>query len=115
MMRIVKITTIVCVLSILMIPVIGATTNNPNSYNYNLCKGMAFGEIEDYKLSPIAYFRYLLKGKPSTLLVTRAKIVIKQEPDMISLELIDPIKRCCMEFQGNITIHFWLSMITINL
>ena len=113
-MRIVKIITIACALIMLVIPVVGATTNNPDSSTHNCCRGWAFGEIEDYKLSLIAQLIYLLRGEPSALLVTRATLVIRQEPDMMSLDLIDPIKHCCIPYFGNITIHFYASIAKIK-
>lgn len=113
--RIIKLTTMVCAVIILAIPVVGATTNNSNSYDYNFCKGFAYGEIEDYKLSLLAQIIYFLRGKPSTLPITRGKIVIRQEPDMISLELINLINNYVKTFYGNITIYFYASLETINL
>lgn len=113
-MRMIKITTIVFALIMLTIPVIEATTNNPDSHEHTCCRGMAYGEIEDYKLSLIAKLIYLLRGKPSTLPITRATIVIRHEPDRISLELINPIKHYCMAYYGNITIHFYASIAKIN-
>ena len=113
--RIAKITAIISVSIILAIPVIGATTNSPNSYDHSCCIGTAYGEIEDYKLSPIAQLMILLRGKPSTLLITRGTLVIRQEPDMLSLVLTNPIKHYCRDYYGNITIHFYASIETINL
>ena len=57
----------------------------------------------------------LLRGKSSTLLITRGTVVIRNKPDMLSLELTNPIKHYCMAFYGNITIHFYASLETINL
>ncbi len=115
-MKIVKITTIVFALIMLATPLIGAATIiNPISSPYNYCKGMAFGEIEDYKLSLIAHLIYVLKEEPSSLLITRATIVIRQNHDRISLELIDPIKHYCMAYYGNITINFFASIATLHL
>lgn len=113
-MRMVKIITIICSLIMMVIPVIGATTNNPDSSTHTFCRGIAFGEIVDYKLSRISQLLLLLRGETSTLLINRATLVIKQEPDMMSLELIDPIKHCCMAYYGNITIHFYASIVKIN-
>ncbi len=111
----VKKAAILFILFIIVIPVVGATKGNPNSYNYNFCKGFAYGEIEDYKLSLLAQIIYFLRGKPSILPITRGKIVIRQEPDMISLELINPINNYVKIFYGNITIYFYASLETINL
>jgi len=113
-MRMVKITTIVCSLIMLVVPIIGATTNNSDSSTYTYCSGKTFGEIEDYRLSPIAQLIFWLRGGPSTILTNRATIVIRQEPDMRSLELIDPIKHCCIAYYGDITIHFYASIAKIN-
>lgn len=113
-MKIVKIITLIFVLTILAIPVFGAKTNNPDSFTHTICDGNIFGEIEDYKLSFIAQLISWLRGNPSTLLVTRAKLIIKQEPDMISLELNDRIKRCCIAYYGNITMDFYASIAKIN-
>lgn len=114
----VKITTIVCAIIMLVIPVIGASTsNNPDSSKntHTFCKGIVCGEIEDYTLSLIAKLIYLLKGEPSTLRISRATIVIMQEPDKISLRLTNPIKQYCMDYYGNITIQFYASIATIHL
>jgi hypothetical protein len=109
-----KITTIVCALSLLVIPVTGVATNNPNSHEYTRCRGIAYGEIVDYKLSLIAQLIIFLRGEPFTLLITRATIVIRQNPECRALELMDPVKHCCMAFNGNITIHFYASIAKIN-
>ena len=109
-----KIITIVCVLILLAIPVTGATTNNPNSYEYTRCSGIAYGEIVDYKLSLIAQLIFRLRGEPFTLLITRATIVIRQNPKCRALELMDPVEHCCMAYYGNITIRFYASIAKIN-
>ena len=109
-----KITTIVCALSLLAIPVTGAATNNPNSHEHTRCSGIAFGKIVDYKLSLIAQLIFWLRGEPFTLLITRGTIVIRQNPECRALELMDPVKHCCMAYYGNITIHFYASIAKIN-
>jgi hypothetical protein len=98
----------------LAIPVNGAATNNSNSHEYTRCSGKVFGEIEDYKLSRIAQLIFWLIGEPSVLLITRATIVIRQNPECRALELIDPNKHICMAYYGNITIHFYVSIAKIN-
>ena len=113
-MRFVKITTIFCSLILIIIPVIGATSTDSDSKMHTYCRGKAFGEIVDYRLSYIEQLIFLLIGKPISLLITRGTVVIKQEPDMISLELIDPIKRCCWPYYGNITIYFYASIAKMN-
>lgn len=113
-MKIVKITAIVCTLILFAIPATGAIKSKPNSYEHNFCSGKVFGEIEDYKLSRIAQLIFWLKGEPSTILITRATIIIRQNPDRRALELIDPIKQICMAYYGNITIHFYASIVKIN-
>ena len=109
-----KITTIVCALSLLAIPATEAATNNPNSHEHTCCSGKLFGEIVDYKLSLIAQLIFWLRGEPSALLITRATIVIRQNPECRALELMDPVKHCCMAYYGNITIHFYASIAKIN-
>lgn len=96
-------------------PANGVTTNNPGNHDYTFCKGFAFGKIKDYKLSPIAQLIYLLRGKPSTVTISRATVVIQQDPDEMSLELINTIKHYCMAYYGDITIHFYASRAAINL
>lgn len=114
-MRIVKLTVVLSTLLIPTISVIGTPPNNPDNSTHTFCRGIACGEIEDYELSLIAQLIFLLRGEPSTLRVTRATIVISQEPDRISLELTNPIKHYCMAYYGNITIHFKASIADINL
>lgn len=97
------------------IPLIGATTNNPNGHDHTYCIGTAYGEIEEYELSPLAQLIISIMGKPSRLPISRGTLVIRQEPDMLSLELTNPIKHYCMAYYGNITIHFYASIEIINL
>jgi hypothetical protein len=77
--------------------------------------GTAYGEIEDYKLSPIAQLMLSFFGTPSSLFITRGTLVIRQKPDMLSLVLTNPLKHYCMDFYGNITIQFYASLETLNL
>ena len=98
----------------MIIPVNGSMPTNQDNMTHTYCSGSAFGEIADYKLSFIEHLIFLLSGKPISLLITRGTIIIKQEPDMISLELIEPGKHCCMEYYGDITIHFYASIAKIN-
>jgi hypothetical protein len=114
-MKIIKIATLVCFLIILSTPLIGATKiDEHNTNEYTCCKGFAYGEIEDCKLSIISRLIHLLKGETSSLLITRATITIRQNPDIMSLEILDPINHYCMAYYGNISINFHASIAILN-
>ncbi|MHA1193444.1 MAG: hypothetical protein ACTSP9_14340 [Promethearchaeota archaeon] len=105
-MNIVKIGTIICVLILVSIPIAGARS-------CNICYGSVYGEVEDCTVSRIAYLRHLITGKP-VLLITRGEIIIKQDPNEISLRLFNPINKYCVGYEGNITIHFYASLVFFN-
>ncbi|EMR75130.1 hypothetical protein MBGDF03_01256 [Thermoplasmatales archaeon SCGC AB-540-F20] len=112
-MRVVKITTMACVLLMLIVPIIGATNDHPETSEYVGCAGRAYGEIEDYELSPFAQFRILLGS--SILLIRKGTITIKQESNEDSLRMISPSQHLCIAYQGTITIHFYASIAIIHL
>ena len=97
------------------IPASKITTNNPDNYDYIFCKGFAYGEIKDYKLNPIAKIIYLIKDKPSFLRVIRAKIIIQQDPNYVSLKILDPVNNYSINYYGNITITFFASFVKVNM
>lgn len=109
-----KIITIIFILILLAIPITGAALYNPNGHEYTRCSGIVYGEIVDYKLSRIAQLIFWLRGEPFTLLITRATIVIRQNTDCRAIELMDPVKHCCIAYYGNITIRFYASIAKIN-
>lgn len=90
-------------------------TNYPDHNRYIFCKGFAFGEIKDYTLNPIAKIIYMLREKPSFLRVIMGKITIQQDPDFVSLELVNAANTNAVNYYGNITITFFASYIRMNM
>ena len=96
----------------LIFPVISSTDDYQEISGCTGCIWKAYGEIDDYKLSPFAQIRILLGS--TTLLVRKGTISIKQESNEDSLHMISPSQKICFSYQGDITIHFYASIAVIH-